>query len=214
MLFPILEDMNFFKRTKKFLEPVYVFPKDVFWNACEGFLQAFYFIFSFEILRIILNLLLKWETEKLPEFILWYGLVALAIIVSKFLLYKKWWTEITLEGTAYYYSKYIGKFITADGNLAEKIGTGRFISTLKRGLDAWLDDLYNLTQAGITNIVIILYITYFVIRIDVWFAILLLILDVTILIVAIPVNKWIREKRLKRYESEKEADRLMTMAWV
>jgi hypothetical protein len=61
------------------------------------------------------------------------------------------------NGIAYSLKEYMKKFVYAEGSALEKIGSGKFLTTLDKGLHDWYDLLFQLTYHGVINISFILY---------------------------------------------------------
>jgi hypothetical protein len=73
------------------------------------------------------------------------------------------------DGMKIYYRKYLNAFVAADGNSVERIGSGRFITIIDRGVHTWLDAIFEISAVGVTNIVICFYAIYFIFTIsNIW----------------------------------------------
>lgn len=203
--------MTFTQKTKRFLEPIILMPKNFFWNFFEWAAIWWYYIFSFEMLRRIVEELQSKNIDAFYQNVYWYLWISVFLSLARLSLYKTGWTPITYDGAKLYYKKYLQIFIAGDGNEIEKIWTWRFITILQRWVYDWLDAIWEFTYMGVTNIIISLYSIYFVFTINIWAWWIALILMSSIWIIALPIQIWMRKKRMLRYESEKEANHQSTI---
>ncbi|GAB0175038.1 MAG: hypothetical protein HHAS10_09170 [Candidatus Altimarinota bacterium] len=204
--------MNFLNKTKRFFEPVFLMPRNFFWNIFEGIAMGGYYIFSFEILRNIFASLIQADLQDFYTLIYWYSGVSIFLMSARFLLYKEGWAKILFDGTKIYYGIYLKKFIQADGNMIERIGTGRFINIIDRGVHTWIDGLFEVTFKATMSIVIALYAVYFVFGISSIFGVILLMVIIISGGIATMANFWMTKKRYKRQFEEREGKHQATVA--
>jgi len=58
--------------------------------------------------------------------------VSIIYLIVRFNSGKIGWPNLVFRGSHKLYEIYLTKFIQADGNMVEKIGTGRFISIIEK----------------------------------------------------------------------------------
>lgn len=189
----------------RFLEPVRLTPKAYIWPILEAIGTAFYYIFSMEILRDILMVLELWEKEKFYPLLFIYFIVSVIYVAIIFSMYRLWRQNIVFNWSKKLYEKYLKKYIEADGNAVEKIGTGRFIAALEKGIHRWLNALFILCYYGVFNFLVILYTLYFVAQIHILWASFVLLGLIFASIIATFANMWMSKKRLLRYKEENES---------
>ncbi|NDK08860.1 ATP-binding cassette domain-containing protein, partial [Candidatus Gracilibacteria bacterium] len=204
--------MGFFQTTKKFFEPVILMPKVHLQNMFEGVYMFVYSVFSLEILKLILKSIEFKENERFWNLIYIYIVITILFSLGKFLLYKWGRTQIMFEGCKIYYEKYLNKYIQAEGNDIEKIGTGRFISILRSGLHEWFDMLFELGQRGLYGILFLFYAIYTIFNINIIGGLISIIFIIIGGIISHYANIYMQEKRYLRRESEKEADHQAVIA--
>ncbi|MFA5917235.1 MAG: ABC transporter ATP-binding protein [Candidatus Gracilibacteria bacterium] len=204
--------MSFIQTTKKFFEPVRLMPKIHLQNMFEGFYSFVYSVFSIEILKLILKSIEFKETEKFWNLIYIYFIITLLFSGGRFLMYKWGRTQIMFEGCKVYYEKYLNKYVQAEGNDVEKIGTGRFVSILRSGLHDWLDMLFQLGQKGFYGILFLFYAIYTIFNINIAGGLISLLLIFIGGIISYYANVYMKEKRLLRKIAEREADHQAVIA--
>ncbi len=204
--------MWFLETTKKFFEPVRLMPKIHLQNMFEGVYLFVYSVFSLEILKLILKSIEFKETEKFWNLIYIYIIITLLFSVGRFLMYKWWRTQIMFEWCKVYYEKYLNKYIQAEWNDVEKIGTGRFVSILRSWLHDWLDMLFELWQKWFYGILFLFYALYTIFNINIiWWMLSILFLFFW-WIISYYANMYMKEKRLLRKIAEREADHQSVIA--
>lgn len=204
--------MSFIQTTKKFFEPVRLMPKIHLQNMFEGFYAFVYSVFSLEILKLILKSIEFKETEKFWNLIYIYFIITLLFSGGRFLMYKWWWTQVMFEWCKVYYEKYLNKYIQAEWNDVEKIGTGRFVSILRSWVHVWLDMLFELWQKWLYGVLFLFYALYTIFNINIvwWLGSILLLL--VWWIISHYANIYMKEKRLLRRIVEREADHQSVIA--
>lgn len=196
--------MTFLQKTKRYFEPIHQIPRHLAWNIFEWIAMAAYYIFSFEIIRHIFQALVVKDMTLFNHLLVWYGIISGVLIISRFTLYKIGWTPIMYDGMKYYYRRYLNQFVQADGNVVERIGSGRFITIIDRWVHDWLDGIFYITLLGTTNLLVCIYAIYFVFRIHIGLGFLILWISILSAIVATIANVWMRWKRFLRQNAHKE----------
>ncbi len=196
--------MTFFEKTKRFFEPIKCMPKQVFENVIEWVALAGYYIFTFEMLRHIFTSLVTKDIDTFYTLLIWYAIVSIILMLLRFTLYKTWWTQIMHDGMQIYYRKYLHEFIQANGNDVERIGSGRFITIIDRGIHDWLDWIFQVTFKWIYNFIICCYAIYFVFTISIFFGFLMIGTVILAGFVATIANIYMRKKRFLRQDAHKE----------
>ena len=203
--------MTYWQTLKKFFSPLHEHPRDYFWNSVEAILISWYTIFSLEITRGII-IAIQWKnSETLYKLLMLFIVLSILLTIFRFVLYKEGWSPIMHNGIMRSIKVYMKKFIYAEGSIVEKIGTGKFLSTLDKWLHDWHDLLFELTFKGVAHISFILYAIYAIFRVSFFAGMISIWLFVLSGIIATLANFWMRDKRNLRRDAYKEALHNMTI---
>jgi len=206
--------MNGKEKIKKYFEALFVVPNWYIETAFTAFFQGLYYIFTLEIIRRILKTLEIWDKESFYNIFPWYIYGSILYLVVRFSIYKIGWRNVMFVWSWKLYEKYIKKYIQADGNIVEKIGTGRFISTLDTWVNSWLNTLFLFVDKSIYTLIAFLYTFFFIASISIWWAIASVFSLALSSVIATKANMWMAEKRIKRRKEQKEATHQATVAFM
>ncbi|NUJ97866.1 ABC transporter ATP-binding protein [Candidatus Gracilibacteria bacterium] len=204
--------MNGKEKFKKYFEPFFIIPSGYIETSISAFLKAFYYIFTLEIVRRIFKFLENGDKESFYHILPWYIYGSIFYLIMIFAIYKLGWRNVIFGGSPKLYEKYLKNYIQADGNIVEKIGTGRFINALDKGVHSWLDTLFLLVDKFIYTFIVFIYTFFFIANISIggaWATVLCLIIASFI---ATKANIWMAEKRMLRRKEQKEAIHQATIA--
>lgn len=190
---------------KKLFSPIHDDPMGFIQNIVEAFFVSFYAIFSIEVAKLILVDIQNNDSYHFYYLITIYVCISLVLIIGRFFITHWWWARISFGGVERLTEKYLAKFIQANGNEVENIGTGKFISILDHGFYTWMDFLFELTYKGISNIIMVIYAIYSIARINIYAGIVAFLLMVLAAIVATYANIWMAKKRNLRRKEQNEA---------
>lgn len=193
----------------RFFEVFKYVPKELIKNTLQG---SFLGLFTISTLEIFEHIFKNIEAKNVSET---YTVIALYFWLSLFILfvrlipmtYRIWRPNIMFYWLKEAYKEYLQKYVSADGNAVEKIGTGKFISILEKWASSWFDLAFQLTLFWVNYTIIIIYSTYkiFSISIPAWFVTIFFLLIWWV--GSISANFKMKEKRKHRYEAQNEATR-------
>lgn len=204
--------MTFIQASKRLFSPVKDDPVAFLQNITEAVFLSLYTIFSIEVTKILLKDIERWDVEHFYFLIKIYVIISIFLISCRFFLRVWWWARISLWWVARLSEKYLYKFVQADGNAIERIGTGRFISIMDRWLYQWMDVLFELTFTGVINIIMVLYAIYTISQIHIISGIVSFLLMIIAWIVATYANIWMTKKRYIRRREQNEANHQTVIA--
>ncbi len=163
--------MNRKQKLKKYFEPFSLVPRSLLETSFYSVWEVMYYLVTIELLRHILKALELWQKEQFYSLLPWSIYVSIIYLIVRFNSGKIGWPNLVFRGSYKLYEIYLTKFIQADGNMVEKIGTGRFISIIEKWIHVWVDGLYNLTKYLIYNSILFLYVFFFIGTISIWWSI-------------------------------------------
>nr|MDD3719713.1 ABC transporter ATP-binding protein/permease [Candidatus Gracilibacteria bacterium] len=204
--------MGFFETFKKLFSPIKVIPRAYFQNMLEAVYLSTYLIFTMEIFKLILGSIEYGQKQDFKILLSIYFVISFFVGIIRFTMYKMGWVDIMYEGRKVWYKIYLEKFIQAEGNQVEKIGTGRFISLLDKGIHEWLDMTFYLTFYGLQSLIFILYAIFSILRVSFFGGLISLLLILIGGYVATKANIFMRDKRMLRRKAENEANHQAVIA--
>lgn len=163
--------MNRKQKLKKYFEPFSLVPRSLLETSFYSVWEVMYYLVTIELLRHILKALELWQKEQFYSLLPWSIYVSIIYLIVRFNSGKIGWPNLVFRGSHKLYEIYLTKFIQADGNMVEKIGTGRFISIIEKWIHIWVDGLYNLTKYLIYNSILFIYTFSFIASISIWWGI-------------------------------------------
>jgi ATP-binding cassette, subfamily B, bacterial len=116
-------------------------------------------IITLEIFEKIFKSIEALNTELTFKIIWFYLFMSLFIFIIRLtpLAYRNGWANIIFFWLRELYKEYLEKYVQADGNTVEKIGTGKFISILEKWAGAWFDTSFKLTYFWVQYSIVIVY---------------------------------------------------------
>ncbi len=204
--------MNGKQKFKKYFEPFFIIPSGYIETSISAFLKAFYYIFTLEIVRRIFKFLEAWDKESFYHILPWYIYGSIFYLIMIFSIYKLWWKNVMFWWSPKLYEMYLKKYIQADWNVVEKIGTGRFINALDKWVHSWLDTLFLLVDKFIYTFIVFIYTFFFIANISIWGAWATVLCLIIASFIATKANIWMAEKRMLRRKEQKEAIHQATIA--
>ncbi len=193
----------------RFFEVFWYVPKEHIKTWLHWLWLWIFAIVSLEIFERIFKSIEILNIDLSFKIIFFYFLISVIIFTVRLtpIAYKNWWANIIFYWLRELYKEYLEKYIQADGNTVEKIGTGKFISILEKWAWAWFDTSFKLTYFWIQYIVIITYSIVKIIQLNfiAWgISILCLMLWA---IWSTYANFKMKEVRRFRYEAQNEVSR-------
>ncbi|MBX9809128.1 ABC transporter ATP-binding protein/permease [Candidatus Gracilibacteria bacterium] len=175
-------------------------------NITEAVFVGLYMVFSIEITKLILKTIQSGDTDFFYTLIALYAVVSIILMGARFMINHWGWARISMGGVSRLSHRYLSQFVQADGNQVEKIGTGRFISILEKGMYKWMDVLFDTTFTGTVNLIMVIYAMYTIASISFIGGIISFGLLLLAGIVATYANIWMAEKRQLRRKEQNEAN--------
>ncbi len=204
--------MTLLQTYKRLFSPIKDDPIAFMQNIFEAICVASYMIFSIEIMRRILLEINKDDLWNFYKLIFLYIGVTIVASVGRFFI-KHWgWSRISFDGVSRETQKYLTKFIEADGNEIERIGTWRFISILDKWLYQWMDILFDVTFRWTQNTIMVFYAIYTIGKIHILGWLCAGVLMIISALVATYANIWMTKKRQLRRIEQNEASHQTVIA--
>jgi ABC-type multidrug transport system fused ATPase/permease subunit len=204
--------MNGKQKFKKYIEPLFLVPRGYIETAFESVWEVMYYIVTIELLRHLFKALELWQKEQFYSLLPRYIYIIIIYLVVQFSRYKLWWQNAVFQWSQKLYEIYLTKFIQADGNIVEKIGTGRFIMIIQKWVHDWLDGLWILIKMWVYNLILFLYAFFFIASISIWWALGSLVSLILSAYIATKANIWMAKTRRIRQKEENEASHQAVVA--
>ena len=120
--------MNFREKTKKFFTPFFYDPRTHFRAIFEGASDGIYLVTSLYYFEQIIRAIQTSDEVLMDHLLVIYGSIVIAYLVIKVFIRHWGWGEICASMSRFLVEKYLSRYIEAEPNITEKIGTGRFIA--------------------------------------------------------------------------------------
>jgi len=195
------KEWGFFVKAKRFLWPIkenklsflaWWFLSILWW------INAIIHILFLERLTYYLD---KWLKEGFTEVLQYYMWYIILFEIVWFWSRKIWWVEIFGKTWISVSDVYLNKFLNLDNNIVETHGTWKLISIVHWAIKTWGFLIWDVLETGIITIISILFAFYMVIKIELfyWFVFLLLIIIFSIL--SIYFNSKLKPYRITRNDN-------------
>lgn len=138
-------ERTFLEIVKKFLWPAFYYKKlsirslvRASWMWINPFIHIY---FTTQLIQII-------ESNNIDYFyslFIWYVLYLIIYEMISWIMHSWWWFQTVTSYIEYLTKVYMKKYISLDNNFTEKIGTGKTIAIVEKGIDIWAKSIDNLT---------------------------------------------------------------------
>ncbi len=202
--------MTFLEKLRKFSEPVCFDPWSYIRALIEGSTDAVFTVLTLIIFEKISYALLMQQDDIFFRLVTFYAVSMAVYAFLKFIVMRRWgWSELYRSIQEFWANKYLRKYITADFNDTEKIGTGRFISIYERGIQKWNEIYYHFFSSDIQMIIISLYAIVRLFFIGTLYGIIIIAIICSFLFISYLLDTYyIIPSRRKRTEKEVELTHL------
>ncbi|QFR38950.1 ABC transporter ATP-binding protein [Candidatus Gracilibacteria bacterium 28_42_T64] len=183
---------------KKFFEPVMREKKVSFKAIIPAILSSLIGIITVYLLKEITNNISRGLNESIIPLIILF--VACVIFFYITVIISRNWTHGTIWPTfrAVLYKKYISLYVFLDNNESERVGSGKMIAMIDKGIHSWVALIEQSLVEILSNSLFIVYSFIFIGFINIYYLIIVLFLFSTIFILTVFLQKRAKIYRIER----------------
>ena len=149
--------MIFLEKTKRFLEPVKYRPIIYIKSVIEGIIDGLYLVSSLYFFEKIGTSIHQNSMGLFYEYLWIYSIIMGLYFIFKCFSLHWWWVDMYIHIEKVLTDVYLNRFIQAEPNIVEKIGTGRFIAIHKKASHVWLETIHGFLSNDLALIVVSIY---------------------------------------------------------
>ena len=193
-------ERTFSEIVKRFFKPAFVKRKmSLKWIIPAVLISVIWIIIVF-LLKDITNSISEWLDNKL--IILLIIFISLIIFNYIVILITRQWTHSVMRPKYrwYMYGKFIPEYIYLDNNEIEKLGTGKLIAMIDKGIHAWVDLVVRFFVDILPSIIFIILSFIFIWYINIYYFLVILGVFILIFLSTVFLQKKAKVHRLERRE--------------
>ncbi len=186
---------------KKFFEPAFVEKSVTFKAIIPPIISSIIGIISIYLLKEITNKIWEWWSNSI--YILLIIFITSVLFFYILTIITKNWTHVTIwpKFRNVLYKKYINYYIFLDNNESEKIGTGKMIAMIDKGLHSWVSLLEKSLVEVLSNILFIMFSFIFIGFINIYYFFIIFVLFVLVFITTVLLQSNAKKYRILRRDS-------------
>lgn len=109
----------------------------------EGASDGIYLVTSLYYFEQIIRAIQTSDEVLMDHLLVIYGSIVIVYLVIKIFIRHWGWGEIFASMSRFLVEKYLSRYIEAEPNTTEKIGTGRFVSIFQKGEHTWANTYHD-----------------------------------------------------------------------